>query len=347
MDRIFKIAFLLALSVFGLVSCNKDDSVSETPPEPFATQYPKDLAKIDAYLDTHHMEVSHDNDVTFLEIPAGNTTMQSIRTQTLYPLMSKNVDIEGVSHKIYYISLSPGVKERPTRVDSIFVDYKGDYITGTSQEIPNVDSPTAPKKYKKSVNFQSSENPLWLVTSSTIRAFAEIFPFFQSGTSSLNPDGTVTYANFGAGVMFLPSALGYYNQPQRSIPAYSSLIFSFKLKSVNYVDNDFDRIDSRFEDVNGDGNYFNDDTDGDGKYNFLDQDDDGDGVSTKNEIRKPSPFLGRSAYYPFNPIADDPATLTIDESEPKGIPDASGNGVLTTRLRRHLDANTKPPYTVY
>jgi FKBP-type peptidyl-prolyl cis-trans isomerase FkpA len=346
MDRIFKIAFLLVLSIFGLISCNQDDSASATPPEPFATQYPKDLAKIDAYLDTHKMYVTADKDVTFEEIPTPNTAnLQTIRQE--FNPMVKTVDIEGVSHKIYYISLSPGVKERPTRVDSIFIDYKGDYINGTSQEIPNTDSPTAPKKYRKNINFDYSQSPLWFITSSTIQAFGEIFPFFQTGTSSLNPDGTVAYTNFGAGVMFLPSALGYYNRPTSTIPSYSPLIFSFKLKSVNYVDNDFDRIDSRFEDVNGDGNYLNDDTDGDGKYNFLDQDDDGDGVSTKNEIRKPSPFLGRSAYYPFNPIADDPATLTIDESEPKGIPDASGNGVLTTRLRRHLDANTKPPYTVY
>jgi FKBP-type peptidyl-prolyl cis-trans isomerase FkpA len=346
MDRIFKISFLLVFSIFGLISCNEDDAASATPPEPFAIQYPKDLAKIDAYLDTHHMEVSPDNDVTFLEIPAGNTTMQSIRTQTLYPLMSKNVDIEGVSHKIYYISLNEGTQENPTKVDSIFVDYKGDYISGTSQEIPNTDT-TVTKKYRKNINFDSSQSPVWFTINTLIGGFSEILPFFKTGTSSLNSDGTVTYNNFGAGVMFLPSALGYYSQPTSTIPTYSPLIFSFKLKSVNYVDNDFDRIDSRYEDLNGDGNYLNDDTDGDGRYNFLDQDDDGDGITTKNEIRKPIPYQGRSAYYPFNPILDNPLTTSIDESEPKGIPDASGNGILSTRLRRHLDSSAKPPYTTY
>ena len=77
---------------------------------------------------------------------------------------------------------------------------------------------------------------------------------------------------------------------------------------------------------------------------------------TKDEIRKPTPLIigqGPSAYYPYSPftVADDPLTTTEDESvtksEPKGIPDASGNGVLTTRLRRHLDANSKPLFTTY
>jgi FKBP-type peptidyl-prolyl cis-trans isomerase FkpA len=345
MDRIFKIAFLLVFSATGVISCNKDDATSTIPVEPIATQYPKDLAKIDAYLDTHHMEVSSDKDVTFQEIPSPNTSnLQTIRQE--FNPMVKTVEIEGVSHKIYYISLREGTGKRPTKVDSIFVDYSGDYITDSSQEIPNTDT-SVTKKYKKSINFQSTSNPLWLVTSSSIRAFGEIIPFFKTGTSTVAIDGSVTYANFGAGVMFLPSALGYYNIPQNSIPSYSPLIFSFKLKSLNYVDNDFDGIDSRFEDLNGDGNYLNDDTDGDGRYDFVDQDDDGDGVTTKNEIRKPTPFLGSSRFYPFSPTSDDPLTPNINELEPKGIPDASGDGTTSTRLRRHLDKNTKPPYSVY
>ena len=82
------------------------------------------------------------------------------------------------------------------------------------------------------------------------------------------------------------------------------------------------------------------DTDGDGLPDYLDRDDDGDGYLTKAEITKPTPLLvgqGISLYYPFDANVD----------EPKGIPDATGDGTSSTRLRRHLDKNTIPPYTTY
>jgi hypothetical protein len=49
------------------------------------------------------------------------------------------------------------------------------------------------------------------------------------------------------------------------------------------ADDDADGIRNGLEDVNGDGNCANDDTDGDGIPNFRDPDDDGDGVLTRNE----------------------------------------------------------------
>ncbi len=49
------------------------------------------------------------------------------------------------------------------------------------------------------------------------------------------------------------------------------------------ADNDGDGITTGNEDINGDGNIHNDDTDGDGTPNYLDSDDDGDTILTKNE----------------------------------------------------------------
>ena len=48
-------------------------------------------------------------------------------------------------------------------------------------------------------------------------------------------------------------------------------------------DHDNDRVPTDKEDVNGDGNIYNDDTDGDGTPNYLDTDDDNDGILTKDE----------------------------------------------------------------
>lgn len=49
------------------------------------------------------------------------------------------------------------------------------------------------------------------------------------------------------------------------------------------VEDDDDGIPAEFEDINGNGDLFDDDTDGDGLPNFLDVDDDGDNVLTENE----------------------------------------------------------------
>lgn len=59
------------------------------------------------------------------------------------------------------------------------------------------------------------------------------------------------------------------------------------LISTTLTEDDNDGVPAALEDINGDGNLDNDDTDGDGLPNYLDEDDDGDNVLTKNE--KPDP----------------------------------------------------------
>jgi FKBP-type peptidyl-prolyl cis-trans isomerase FkpA len=350
MIRIFKVVFLFIMSL-AIFSCNKTDD--PTPPYviPYEEQYPVDLAAIDKYLDEYHMDVNPNKDVTFTKI----TTLTpgiSIRVEYASMLRTKTVASNGVNYKVYYISLDDGTKEQPTEVDSVFVSYKGEYLYNKKEEILPATNPATYNTYLAGSPFDQAQNPVWFPLSNVIQGWKEIMPFFKSGTNTTNPDGSVNFIGFGAGVMFLPSGLAYYNNGIGSIPAYSPLIFSFKLMEVNLVDNDYDRINSKDEAFDiGTGTYnFSKDTDGDGRPDYLDQDDDGDGYLTKFEIKKPTPLgsgQGTNLYYPFSPIADDLTTTTIDESEPKGIPDASGNGVLPTRLRRHLNPNSKPPFTVY
>ncbi|SNB29941.1 putative lipoprotein [Flavobacterium psychrophilum] len=331
MIRFFKVAFIFAMSLM-IFSCHKNEDPTPEYVVPFAEQYPRDIAAIDKYLDEYHMDVAvldGSYDVTFKKISIMPTPGVSIRNQTDYPLLNKTVNRNGVNYKVYYISLREGTKERPTKVDSAFVSYKGYLLNETV--------------------FDQAQNPVWFTLDRVIQGWRDIMPLFKSGTFATDADGTVNYTNFGAGVMFLPSGLAYYNGSRGAIPSYSPLIFTFKLKGVNYVDHDYDRIDSKDEDVDGDGDPTNDDSDADGYPNYLDIDDDGDGYSTKSEIKKPTPLSagqGTSLYYPFSPIVDDPTT-TINESEPKGIPSLSGDGDTPTRLRRHLDKNAKPPYITY
>ncbi|MCY1222926.1 hypothetical protein D9M72_350340 [compost metagenome] len=75
------------------------------------------------------------------------------------------------------------------------------------------------------------------------------------------------------------------------------MVFALNLHSVKYSDTDGDGILSYLEDLNGNGNYYDDDTDGDGIPNFIDVDDDGDGTRTRVEIKDSFGNL-----YPFDQI---------------------------------------------
>jgi len=100
----------------------------------------------------------------------------------------------------------------------------------------------------------------------------------------------------------LPSGIGYFENTSGGIPEYSPLVFSVKLMTYAETDHDNDGILSIFEDIDGDGKPFRDDSDGDNLWNMYDTDDDGDGILTINEIDKNNDSV-------------------IDDSNNDGIPD--------------------------
>lgn len=336
MKSLFKIVlFLVSMTFF--FSCQNNDNITAKPARPYADVYAEDIVKIEDFLDTHYVTVDSDYNTTFTQIPVGGT-QQPISQMTELQFVERT--IHDLSYKIYFLKLREGIGESPTRIDSAFVSYKGNTFTKTTTDGVDV--------YTQNV-FDQSETPVWFPLEDVIRGWGEIVPEFKTGTYASNPDGTVSFDNYGAGVMFLPSGLGYFNTATGNISSYSPLIFNFKLYNQRYRDHDLDQILSKDE-YGADFNAEAVDTDGDGIPDYIDVDDDGDGFLTKYEIKKPIPLLtgqGTSLYYPFNPIADDPATTTIDETEPKGIPSASGDGTTPTRLRRHLDKTAKPPFTTY
>ena len=343
MYRILK-ASLVLLSCLVFIQCKKEDVPGPLPMVPYAEQYPYDIADIEKFMDEHYMEVDNEQNVTFFYIKPGNPDNKvSIADQTDYPIEFKMVNSNGVDYKVYYINItkkssSPydpdyyGENLSPTRIDEVFVTYKGTLAR-------NYDS-THPEKI---VTFDQIASPSWFPLDGVVQGWGEIFTKFKSGTFvSSNSDGTLSFKDYGAGIMFLPSGLGYYSTSRGLIPSYAPLIFNFKLMQTKYADHDEDGILSKDEDLNGNGIYTDDDTDGDGRQNYLDKDDDGDGVLTKTETKRPKILVNGvwvdNGNYPYNGAAvDDPSTTDIDETQ--GVPSCSGDFTTSTRLRKYLDKN--------
>ncbi len=393
----FKFYFILLITTVSLFSCSKNDTPTYEPPRDYKTQYDVDIAIIEDYLKTNYITVvDHpgfvdDQNVSITKIDGGQPSIMSYKANafvgsTAFPqLWSKDVSQNNITYKLYYLVLREGKKDvvtgrggvSPCNVDGVMTSYRGDYLELTAATA-TTDASLIATKFEEVVYPQSM---ISLFT--TISGWSETFPIFKTGSYTTKTDGTITHNDFGAGVMFLPSGLAYYNTGSGSIPAYSPLVFSFKLYELQRLDQDNDGVFSYQEDLNNDGymyvyanttNYptlpidairYADDTDKDGVPNFLDVDDDGDNYTTRLEITKPTGTnSGLSAYFPYDPIVDNPMTTAI-ETETKGIPrkftgplfnpslPESSTNLPTPqdsdytdplRLRRHLDANCKPPY---
>jgi FKBP-type peptidyl-prolyl cis-trans isomerase FkpA len=283
----FKFYFILSFITITLFSCNKNDDNKAGPPRDRAEQYAKDIDSIERYLKSHYMEVvTRDGhlDVEIKSLPAVGKV--SIWDNTEYPLQYKIVKndaritnlVDGgsddvVEYKMYYILLNEGGGDRPATVDSVYASYRGWKLNNEQFD-------------ENTSGFWSSFPAMTASESVVVSGFRQFLPLLKASESTtINPDGTVSYTNTGTGVVFIPSGLGYYNVSRPGIPSYSPLVFTIRSHSVFYRDHDRDGIKSYHEDRNGDGDYYNDDTDGDGVPDFLDVDDDGDNVITKFEIR--------------------------------------------------------------
>ena len=300
-----KFYFILSMLSLALFSCSKNKEEEVTPPREYSEQYATDIKDIEEYLKTYYIEeVTTDFDIKISKIPTGGT-QKSIWEQTTYPLKFREVNLHGLKYKLYYLVLNEGIDESPSNVDAVFTAYKGDYLQQVTKD--GVTTLTV-------TEFERSSNPQqFFQLTSVIRGWSEVFPLFKKGTYTSNSDGTVSYKDFGAGVVFIPSGLGYYNSGSGSIPSYAPLVFNVKLYEVQRNDQDGDGIPSYLEDLDGDGYMYSftnttlyptkpttnpDDTDGDEVPDCFDVDDDGDNYTTKLE-RSYKDANGVVKYYDF------------------------------------------------
>lgn len=282
MKRFFTSAMLCSC-LLALWSCKDDDDLPKISERDRQEVYNEDINEIETFLKTNRIEVE-DDAVKFETVEEGAT---SIWNQTDFPLQSvilKNdtysysntnakyeKTADDVEYKVYYLILNEGGGEKPQVYDNVFTSY-----TGFNLDHSTFDS--------YPFGFWSAY-PALEAASEVIPGYRQILQQIKTASGIIdNEDGTYTYDNPGRVVVFIPSGLGYFSSTQASIPAYSPIIFDIKLITSKEVDHDNDGILDKYEDVNGNGNLWDDDTDNDGKPDFLDLDDDGDGYTTKEEI---------------------------------------------------------------
>ncbi len=255
---------LLLPFIFIMVGCPADDSPTGAEVRPYSEVYAEDIAEIETFMDDHFMTVDADYNVTFTKItPSTPGTPISDNPDLEFKTINKG----GVDHKLYFIKLREGVGSNPTKIDSVYSAYKGHKTDLTT--------------------FDEASTPVWFELQAVIDGWQAIFPEFKTGNSVTdNSTGITTYSDFGAGVMFIPSALAYFNQSLGTVGIYTPLIFNFKLMKLRYKDHDGDKILSKDE-YGGPVTGTAIDSDGDGKPDYGDFDDDNDGALTKNEIKKP------------------------------------------------------------
>lgn len=284
MNKTKKIGVLIIAICLGAgMSCSPDDPDFKPVPErDRAEQQVVDNDSLVGYLQTHYYnfselealdnitvsdivisELPKDEDGNYLPLPDPN------ENRILWDdvnLVTKTTTFRDVEYTYYVLRLNQGNGESsPNFSDNVRVRYSGNL--------------------QNDFIFDSTPNPIVFDLTNVIPGWNRVLPEFNVAESfSINSDGTVQYFNYGVGVMFLPSGLAYFATPPVGVPVYSNLIFKFELYQSEVLDHDSDGVPSYMEDLNGDLNLFNDDTDNNNVPNYLDGDDDGDGVPTRDEI---------------------------------------------------------------
>ncbi|MCF4102499.1 hypothetical protein L1I30_12555 [Gillisia sp. M10.2A] len=292
MMKLNKLFIIGVLTSTFFISCkNDDDTTEEVEVRDPAEQAIEDDEALIAYMQTHFYNyeefenppANFDYTIKFDTIAGANSGKTPIIDSDL--LMTKTVNVEDIDYNVYILKIREGAGDHPTFADSTFQNYKGELLNGTT-----FDNTTNPvwfdlQGYVGTVynnNGQASLAKKGGVISGFSQAMTE---FGEASGFTVNPDNTVEWKNdYGVGATFFPSGLGYYANGTGSIPSYSPLVFTFKLYGVKQADHDQDGIPSYMEDLDGDENVFNDDTDEDGLPNNSDADDDNDGTPTRDEI---------------------------------------------------------------
>jgi len=283
---------LLALII---ISCRNDDNglldAEIIPPRVISEVALEDDATLKVYLQTHFYNYEEfdtppadfDFKIRFDTIAGDNSDkrplIEDVQTEVVGVLPSSlGIGDQGetvVNHTLYYLTGRQGLGGTPTLGDNSILSYQGETLEGEL--------------------FDASSSPIKFYLPNLVRGFRVAMTKLNVGDQIVdNGDGTVDFGTYGIGAVFIPSGLAYSRStgPSNNLDAYANLVF--KLEAFSFEeDTDIDRdgIPSILEDLDGNGDFSNDNTDGDSTANHQDADDDGDGTLTIDEDLEPDTDL--------------------------------------------------------
>ena len=244
--------------VFALNSCSKNDEEEAEPIRDVQEQALADDLALQNYLQTHYYnykDFENENfqgEIILDSIEGDNSSKLPLSSQVQKEVISvRTSEGNSINHTLYYLIAREGSGSSPAVVDSTYLSYQGLLLNG--------------------LVFDESTTPIWFDLSSLVRGFREGATKLKEGSFAVNEDNTVDFFNYGKGVLFFPSGMGYFSRASGVIPSYSPLIFKINLYGVKQTDHDGDGILS-IEEYDTDGDCVPDDTDEDGIPDYLDAD---------------------------------------------------------------------------
>ncbi|WP_420573054.1 hypothetical protein [Kordia sp.] len=329
MMKFVKFTFLMIITSAVIFSCKSDDDTATFAElRDRGEQQIEDDAALIEFLTTHFYNYD-DFDLTNPESAANDTfTMEfgkieganASRTPLIDQVEVRTTTYLDVDYKYYVLKLREGGGKTYSSFDAVDLTYRGQLLD------------------LETFDFRITQQNIPLVgsTVSTVRGFQLGLPEFKTAEDIIEgSNGFLEARNGGIGAIFIPSGLGYFSFLQPGIPAYSPLIFSFNVFDADFLDTDFDGVLSSMEDLDGDNDVLNDDTDGDGIPNFRDSDDDGDGTITVNEVVQNT--------YTLNPGDMEPV-LASNEVEKTRDTDDAGVTTIRTVVLTDTDGDGTPDY---
>lgn len=278
----FKAVVLFSAVVF-LAGCKKDDDDFTFQEKDRAEVYAENIADIEGFLKNNQAIIT-DNGLSFESVATDSE--QSIWHQATYPLQSITINNDSrvstnklqkveddVEYTVYYMIINEGAGENPITIDNVYTAYR---TFNMQKEMIEENLYGFWSSFPSTIHAPHTE---------VISGYRQILPLIKTASGVIeHADGTFSFENPGRIIAFIPSGLGYFSTGRSKIPAYTSTIFDISLVYKEHADHDGDGILSIYEDINENGDFWDDDTDNDGTPNFLDVDDDADGKTTREEI---------------------------------------------------------------
>lgn len=311
--KIRKITLFILCVIVGFVSCRKDDGgvdATALDERDRAEQQVIDKDSLLGYFETHYYNSSvfagnlnpSIIDLVISKLADGET-VPADHTLLMDVIETRNTVYFEVDYEYYILRLNQGGGEdRPHFTDDVRVNFSGNTLD--------------------EFIFDSSVNPIDFDLATLVSGWGRVLREFNVAESYVeNGDGTISFTNAGVGVMFLPSGLGFFSSGPSSIPIYSPLVFRFDLFQTEVNDHDLDGVPSYLEDLDGDLDITNHDTDENGVQNYLDADDDGDGTLTiEEDLEDIDPNVDSNGDGILDNDFDGDGDPTNDDTDGDGIP---------------------------